>query len=114
MPASKYHFLKAKRIVFFFFFFFFFFEKRLDFVVRSAGLGFELSFVRFAGELSFMFLCITKTCLYDFDPLKPHFYIIKLGFAGVHLIFRISAQKHKLWVLVRTASPSNEYPQSMF
>ena len=26
---------------------------------------------------------ITKTCLYNFDPLKPHFYIVKLGFTGV-------------------------------
>ena len=23
---------------------------------------------------------ITKTCLYNFDPLKPHFYIVKLGY----------------------------------
>ena len=23
---------------------------------------------------------ITKTCQYNFDPLKPHFYIVKLGF----------------------------------
>ena len=33
-------------------------------------------------------------------------------------IFHISAQKHRLWVLIRTASSmsggSNEYPQSMF
>ena len=64
---------------------------------------------------------ITKTYLYNFDPLKPHFYIIKLGFTGVYIIFLISAQKHSLWVLVRTASVcgyslerSNEYPQSMF
>ena len=61
---------------------------------------------------------ITKTCLYKFDPLKPHFYIVKLGFTGVHIIFLISAQKHRLWVIVRTASArrggSNEYPQSMF
>ena len=35
---------------------------------------------------------ITKTCLYNFDPLKPHFYIVKLGFTGVDIIFRISAQ----------------------
>ena len=28
---------------------------------------------------------ITKTCLYNFDPLKPHFYIVKLGFAGYTL-----------------------------
>ena len=27
-------------------------------------------------EVSF----ITKTYLYNFDPLKPHFYIVKLGF----------------------------------
>ena len=47
---------------------------------------------------------ITKTCLYDFDPLKPHFYIVKLGFTGVYIIFLISAHKDRLWVLVRTAS----------
>ena len=47
---------------------------------------------------------ITKTYLYNFDPLKPHFYIVKLGFTGVYIIFLISAQKHRLWVLVRTAS----------
>ena len=48
---------------------------------------------------------ITKTCLYNFDPRKPHFYIVKLGFTGVYIIYLISAQKHRLWVLVRTASP---------
>ena len=47
---------------------------------------------------------ITKRCLYNFDPLKPHFYIVKLGFTGVYIIFLISAQKHRLWVFVRTAS----------
>ena len=47
---------------------------------------------------------ITKTRLYSFDPLKP-FYTVKLGFTGVYINFLISAQKHKLWVLVRTASP---------
>ena len=49
-------------------------------------------------------LTITKTCLYNLDPLKPHFYIVKLGFTGVYIFFLISAQKHRLWVLVRTAS----------
>ena len=39
-------------------------------------------------------LFITKTYLYNFDPLKPHFYIVKLGFTGVYIIFLISAQKH--------------------
>ena len=40
-----------------------------------------------------VFVCvITKTCLYYFDPLKPQFYIVKLGFTGVYIIFIISAQ----------------------
>ena len=33
---------------------------------------------------------ITKTCLYNSDPLEPHFYIVKLGFTGVYIIFLIS------------------------
>ena len=39
---------------------------------------------------------ITKTCLYNVDPFKPHFYIVKLGFTGVYTIFLISAKKHRL------------------
>ena len=30
---------------------------------------------------------ITKTCLYNFEPTKPHFYIVKLGFTGVYILF---------------------------
>ena len=30
---------------------------------------------------------ITKTCLYNIDPLKPHFYTVKLGFTGVYIYF---------------------------
>ena len=37
--------------------------------------------------------CIMKTHLYSFEPLKPHFYRVKLGFTGVYIIFLISAQK---------------------
>ena len=44
--------------------------------------------------LFFKFRCIMKTCLYSFAPLKPHFYIVKLGFTGVYIIFLIYAQKH--------------------
>ena len=29
-----------------------------------------------------------------FDPLKPHFYKVKLEFTGVYIIFLISAQKN--------------------
>ena len=38
-------------------------------------------------------LIITKTCLNDFDSLKPHFYIVKLGFTGIYIIFLIFGQK---------------------
>ena len=59
---------------------------------------------------------VTKTCLYNFDPLKPHFYIVKLGFTGVYVIFLISAQN--IYCGYSLEPPrrcgSNEYPQSMF
>ena len=45
-------------------------------------------------------MSITKTRLYNFNPLKPHFYIVELGFTGVYIIFLISAEEHKLWVHV--------------
>ena len=49
-------------------------------------------------------LCnITKTHLYNFDPLEPHFYIVKLGFTGIYISFLISAQ-----------NIDYGYPQSMF
>ena len=35
---------------------------------------------------------ITKTCQYNFDPFKSLFYIVKLGFTGVYIIFLISVQ----------------------
>ena len=57
-------------------------------------------------------IIITKTRLYSFDPLKPHFYTVKLGFIGVCINFLISVQKRRLWVLVRTASP--RFEQNLF
>ena len=59
---------------------------------------------------------ITKTRLYNTDPLKPHFYIVKLGLTGVYIIFLISAQKHRLWYSLEPPrrGGSNEYKQSMF
>ena len=35
---------------------------------------------------------ITKTCLYNSYPLKRHFYLVKLGFIGVYIIFLISSK----------------------
>ena len=57
----------------------------------------------------------TKTCLFDSDSPKPHFYIVKLGFTGVYIIFLISAKK-KLWYSLEPPrrGGSNEYLQSMF
>ena len=37
-------------------------------------------------------LGIRTTRLYSFDPLKPHCYVVKLGFTGVYIIFLITAQ----------------------
>ena len=57
-------------IFFFFFFFFFCFVKVLS--VKAN-------------------ISIMKTNLYNFDPLKPHFYTGKLRFTGLFIIFLISA-----------------------
>ena len=59
---------------------------------------------------------ITKTCLYNFDPLKPHFYIVKLGFTGVYIIFLISAKNIDYGYSLELPrwGGSNEYPYSMF
>ena len=71
-------------------------------------------------EFSLLEKTISKTCLYNFDPLKPHLYIVKLGFTGVYIIYLISAQKHRLWVdCGYSLEPprrggSNEYPQYVF
>ena len=57
-----------------------------------------------------------KTCLYNFDPLQPHFYIVKLGFTEYTLFFLFLLQNidcgHPLEPPRRGGS--NEYPQSMF
>ena len=53
-----------------------------------------------------------ETYVYNFDPLKPHFYIVKLGFTWVYIIFLISAQKYRLWVLIRTFEQKYEEYQN--
>ena len=59
---------------------------------------------------------ITKTRLYNFDPLKPHFYIVKLGFTGVYIIFLILQKNIDCGYSLESPrrGGSNEYPQSMF
>ena len=68
---------------------------------KKPGKRFSINLVKGKWEFG---ADIKKTYLYNLDPLKPHFYIVKLGFTGVDIIFVISAQKHRLWVHVRTAS----------
>ena len=61
-------------------------------------------------------LCSTKTYLYNVDPLKPHFYIAKLGFKGVYIIFLIFAQNIDCGYSLEPPrrGGSNQYLQSMF
>ena len=58
----------------------------------------------------------SRKCLYNFDPLKPHFYIIKLGLTEVYVIFLISAQNIDCGYSLEQPRRgcSNEDPQSMF
>ena len=58
--------------------------------IRYLTLKHQAKFV--ADDILFLLLFITKTYLYNFVLLKPHFYIVKLGFTGVYIIFPISAQ----------------------
>ena len=51
---------------------------------------------------------IRKTCPCNVYPLKPHFYIVKLGFVGVYLFFLFLLQN------IDRRGGSNVYPQSMF
>ena len=46
-------------------------------------------------------------------PLKPHFYTVKLGFAGVYLFFFQNIDCGYMLEPPRRGG-SNEYPQSMF
>ena len=47
---------------------------------------------------------------------KPHFFILKMGFTGVHIIFLIYAKKHRRGYSLEPPrrGGSNEYPESMF
>ena len=59
---------------------------------------------------------ITKTHLYSFDPLKPHFYIVKLGFTGVYINFLFLLKNIDCGYTLEPPhrGGSNAYSQSMF
>ena len=59
---------------------------------------------------------IRKTCPCNEYPLKPHFYIEKLGYAGVYLFFLFLLQNIDCGYSLEPPrrGGSNVYPQSMF
>ena len=59
---------------------------------------------------------IRKTCPCNVYPLKPHFYIEKLGYAGVYLFFLFLLQNIDCGYSLEPPrrGGSNVYPQSMF
>ena len=57
-----------------------------------------------------------KICSCNIYPLEPHFYIAKLGYAGVYLFFLFLFQNIDCGYSLEPPrrGGSNEYPQSMF
>ena len=70
----------------------------------------------FVGCIFLTFYLITKTCLYNFDPLKPHCYIVKLGLQGYTLFFLFLLKNiHSGYSSeLPRGGGSDVYPQSMF
>ena len=58
-------------------------------------------------------LYITKTYLYNIDPLKPHFYVVKLGYT-LFFLFLLKNIDCGYSLEPPRRGGSNEYPQSMF
>ena len=111
------YFVFISRFFFFLFFFFFFLRKVLVFLPCACFFIYFFFSVFVNFQFSFVLPCsITKTCLYNFDPLQPHLYIVKLGFTGVYIIFHISAQNIDCGYSLEPPrrGGSNEYPLSMF
>ena len=76
----------------------------------------EMRLINVCYHMMIQHLSITKTCPYNFYPLKPHFYKVKLAFTGVYIIFLVLNRNHRF---VYSLEPpqrgdSNKYPQSMF
>ena len=90
----------------------------LTFITYHVQLGnthILLKYSLFVGVCIVYCIDITKTYLYNFDPLKPHFYVVKLGFTGVYIIFLFLLKY--IYCGYSLEPPrrggSNEYPQSM-
>ena len=68
------------------------------------------------GYYAVFVVLITRTYLYNVDLLEPHFYIVKLGFKGVYIIFLFLLKNIDCGYLLELPRQgnSNEYPQSVF
>ena len=75
-------------------------------------MGIERSEASSCGQRRVL-LVLTETCLYNFDPRKPHFYIVKLGFTGVYTLFFLFLFE-SIDCGYSLEPPRNEYPQFMF
>ena len=89
-------------------------NKRKISICRLPGLAKRMAIAK--ANCQACHVCITKTCLYNFDPLKPHFFTVKLGFTGVYIIFLILLENIDCGYSLEPPrrGGSNEYPQSMF
>ena len=78
-------------------------------------MGFDIS-CKLSPKTCFGACYIMKTCLYNFNHLKPHFYIVKQGFTGVQLFFLFLLKNIDCGYLLELPcrDGSNEYPQSVF
>ena len=85
-----------------FFFFLFFFS--------------NLALLQYIEFLVNMKMHIRTTCPCNEYPLKPHFYRVKLGYAGVYLFFLFLFQNLDCGYSLEPPrrGGSNVYPQSMF
>ena len=90
---------------------------RINLFQCSAASNLGLHYLLRLLLLDAMYISWKHKILTPTHPLKPHLYIVKLGFTGVYIIILlISAQKHRLWYSLELPQwgSSNEYPQCMF
>ena len=106
-------------------------------VIRNMSWGMLLVIGQCHGLMSMMMLMLCVECkifhflkrrkhlhwmtLFEFSPcnkyhLKPHFYIVKMGYAGVYLFFLFLLQNIDCGYSLEPPQRggSNMYPQSMF
>ena len=92
------------------------FPSRIRFltVIESSYCQFNIFFLTLVSGTPFHNM--TKTCLYNFDPLKSHFYIVKLRFTGVYIFFLFLFKNIDCGSKLEPPrrGGSNEYPKSMF